>query len=80
MQRQVTRDNHYVPQWYQRGFHRKGQHKLYILDFEPGFKLLPNGQSLQKNSVEFLGPKLAFQELDLYTTRFGEILNDDIER
>ena len=27
---QITRDNHYVPQWYQRGFMAKGKHKLHV--------------------------------------------------
>lgn len=76
---QVTRDNHYVPQWYQRGFMPKGRHKLYVRNLKPGTKSLPNGQTLTEPEVEELGPRLAFYELDLYTTRFGSILNDDIE-
>lgn len=78
-EKQVTRDNHYVPQWYQRGFMPKGRHKLYVRNLQPGFKNLPNGQTLAEPEVEELGPRLAFVELDLYTTRFGRILNDDIE-
>ncbi|WP_312834174.1 DUF4238 domain-containing protein [Comamonas sp.] len=78
-EKQVTRDNHYVPQWYQRGFMPKGRHKLYVRNLQPGVKSLPNGQTLAEPEVEELGPKLAFVELDLYTTRFGPILNDDIE-
>lgn len=77
--KQVTRDNHYVPQWYQRGFMPKGRHKLFVRNLQPGVKSLPNGQTLDEPEVEELGPKLAFVELDLYTTRFGPILNDDIE-
>lgn len=79
MQHQVTRDNHYVPQWYQRGFMGRGRHKLHVLNLHPTIKPLPNGQSLAAIDVEELGPKLAFKELDLYTTRFGAVLNDDIE-
>lgn len=78
-EKQVTRDNHYVPQWYQRGFMPKGRHKLYVRNLQPGVKSLPNGQTLVEPEVEELGPKLAFVELDLYTTRFGPIINDDIE-
>jgi hypothetical protein len=79
MQPQITRDNHYVPQWYQRGFLAKGQHKLHVLNLRPVDKPLPNGQSLAEQEVEELGPKLAFRELDLYTTRLGQKLNDEIE-
>lgn len=79
MQRQITRDNHYVPQWYQRGFLAKGQHKLHVLNLHPIAKSLPNGKSLSEPDVEELGPKLAFKEFDLYTTRLGHTLNDDIE-
>lgn len=78
-EKQVTRDNHYVPQWYQRGFMLKGKHKLYVRNLQPSVKSLPNGNTLAEPEVEELGPKLAFVELDLYTTRFGSILNDDIE-
>jgi hypothetical protein len=77
--KQVTRDNHYVPQWYQRGFMPKGRHKLFVRNLKPGVKKLPNGQALAEPELEELGPKLAFVERDLYTTRFGSILNDDIE-
>ena len=79
MQQQITRDNHYVPQWYQRGFLAKGKHKLHILNLRPATKSLPNGQILVEPEVEELGPKLAFMERDLYTTRWGQVLNDDIE-
>lgn len=79
MQKQVTRHNHYVPQWYQRGFLTKGRHKLHVRNLCPATTTLPNGQPLQESEVEELGPKLAFKEFDLYTTRFGEVLNDDIE-
>ncbi|MFJ4256837.1 DUF4238 domain-containing protein [Pseudomonas monteilii] len=79
MQKQVTRENHYVPQWYQRGFLTKGRHKLHVRNLYPATTTLPNGQLLQEPEVQELGPKLAFKEFDLYTTRFGEMLNDDIE-
>lgn len=79
MPNQITRDNHYVPQWYQRGFLTNGRHKLYILNLHPTDNPLPNGQTLSESELEELGPKLAFKEFDLYTTRFGTALNDDIE-
>ncbi|MET3140233.1 hypothetical protein AAKU61_004622 [Undibacterium sp. GrIS 1.2] len=79
VQQKITRNNHYVPQWYQRGFLAKGQHKLYVLNLHPAANLLPNAQILWEPDVEELGTKQAFKELDLYTTRLGETLNDDIE-
>lgn len=57
----------------------KGRHKLYVRNLQPGVKSLPNGQTMAEPEVEELGPKLAFVELDLYTTRFGLTINDDIE-
>ncbi len=79
MQPRVTRKNHYVPQWYQRGFMAKGRHKLHVLNMHPVASSLPYGQILAEQEMEELGPKLAFMELDLYTTRLGQTLNDDIE-
>jgi len=80
MQQQITRDNHYVPQWYQKGFLLKGQHKLQVLNLHPGKKLLPGDRIELEPVVEEIGPKRAFSEFDLYTTRFGQTLNDEIEK
>lgn len=77
--KQITRDNHYVPQWYQRGFTVNGKHKLHVLNFHPASKTLPTGQLLTKPEIEEIGAKLAFMERDLYTIRWGSILNDEIE-
>jgi hypothetical protein len=76
---QITRDNHYVPQWYQRGFMANGKHKLHVLNLHPDNKTLPTGQIVVEPEVEELGPKQAFKERDLYTIRWGQLLNDDIE-
>lgn len=80
MDPQITRNNHYVPQWYQRGFLSKAQHKLHVLDLDPECTTLPNGKELREPELKMLSPKLAFKELDLYTTRLGHTLNDEIER
>lgn len=79
MNRQVTRDNHYVPKWYQKGFLLKDRHKLHVRNLHPTKKILPNGKAVLEPEVEELGPKQAFMALDLYTTKFGDVLNDDIE-
>ncbi len=77
--KQITRDNHYVPQWYQRGFMANGSHKLHVLNLHPDTKTLPTGHIIAEPEVEELGPKQAFMERDLYTIRWGKMLNDDIE-
>lgn len=79
MQKQIARDNHYVPKWYQKGFFIKGRHKLHVRNLHPATKTLPNGKNQSELEIEELGPKLAFNKFDLYTTHFGETLNDDIE-
>lgn len=68
---QITRNNHYVPQWYQRGFLPKEQHKLHVLNMSP---------AIRSPEIEYKGPKRSFQAFDLYTTSFGEKLNDEVER
>jgi hypothetical protein len=45
----------------------------------PAVRLLPDAPVLLEPTIEELGARLAFKETDLYTTRFGETLNDDIE-
>lgn len=77
----VTRDNHYVPQWYQRQFLIDGRSKLSVLDKSPPTKTLADGRVVQTGrSVEDKGPVSAFCEEDLYSTFFGTAVNDEIER
>ena len=38
-----TRDNHYVPQWYQKGFLNNNSNNLCYLDLYPDKKELPDG-------------------------------------
>lgn len=80
MPNQITRDNHYVPQWYQRGFLAPGQSRLHYLDMSPGKKVLPDGRTLPLNAAHKWGPKNCFYEYDLYSTHFGIEVNDEIER
>lgn len=80
MNQQITRRNHYVPQWYQRGFLAPPQSRLHVLDLAPQDKTLPNGTVVPGSPLSESSPKFAFVELDLYTTRFGDILNDEVER
>lgn len=75
-----TRNNHYVPRWYQRGFLAAGQSRLFHLNLDPDRKTLPDGRQVPRTAVHEWGTKNCFVEYDLYTTHFGLIVNDDIEK
>ncbi|VVE87671.1 DUF4238 domain-containing protein [Pandoraea bronchicola] len=77
---QQTRNNHYVPQWYQRGFLAPGQSRLFHLNLAPDRKTLPDGRQVPRTALHEWGTKNCFVEYDLYTTHFGPIINDDVER
>jgi hypothetical protein len=76
----ITRNNHYVAEWYQRGFLQHGQWKLHYLDMSPEEKVLPDGRTVTMKSLRTLGPKNCFCEYDLYSTHFGIVVNDEIEK
>jgi hypothetical protein len=80
MDQQLTRKNHYVPIWYQRRFLAEGKNKLHYLDIDPAKRELPDGRIVENRAVFILGPKSCFWTQDLYTTQFGEVLDDEIER
>jgi len=77
---QQTRNNHYVPQWYQRGFLAPGQSRLCHLNLDPDYKTLPDGRQVPRTARHEWGTKNCFVEYDLYTTHFGSIVNDDVEK
>ncbi len=76
----VTRDNHYVPQWYQEGFREPGSSTLAYLDLSPRKIILPNGQQKEERSRFNWTPAKCFRQRDLYSTFFGAAVNDEIER
>ena len=76
----ATRDNHYVPQWYQRGFLSKTSNQLHYLDISPENKSLPNGRVITMNDCNLRPTSQCFYQTDLYTTFFGEYINDEVER
>ncbi|WP_114155035.1 DUF4238 domain-containing protein [Chromobacterium haemolyticum] len=80
MGNQLTRKNHYVPQWYQRGFLTPPQSRLHVLDLAPKETILPNGKAISGSPLSECSPKFAFVEHDLYTTCLGHLLNDEVER
>lgn len=77
---QQTRNNHYVPQWYQRGFLAVGQSRLFYLNLDPDHQTLPDGRIVSRTALHQWGTKNCFVEYDLYTTRFGSLFNDDVEK
>lgn len=77
---QLSRNNHYVPKWYQEGFLAAGDERLHHLDLAPASVRLPDGRSYQHRSKSREYPKHAFRIHDLYSTRFGDIVDDEIER
>src|SRR4029434_10282724 len=79
-QTQITCQNHYVPVWYQKGFILGPRTTLQYLDLDPPKTELPNGRVIVGKKLELLAPKKCFREKDLYTTRFGRTLNDEVER
>jgi hypothetical protein len=77
----ATRNNHYVPQWYQEGFFEPGRKSLAFVDMTPDKKVLPNGRVITQNSAWNDTPtSKAFFEKDLYSTFFGTFVDDEIER
>lgn len=83
-----TRDNHYVPEWYQKGFLFNPYDKLCYLDLDPDkiirpdgtFVLLPDGTPKTHNNLNFWNTSQCFYQTDLYSTFFGPFINDEIER
>ena len=80
MTHQVTRNNHYVPVWYQRGFLGLGQSQLNYLDTAPEQKVLADGRTVTMKALHRWGPKNCFYEYDLYSTHFGTMVNDEVEK
>jgi hypothetical protein len=75
-----TRNNHYVPQWYQEGFFEPGRSTYSYLDLSPRQHALSDGRVVTEKS-KFVSPtSRAFCQRDLYSTFFGTSVNDEIER
>lgn len=75
----TTRDNHYVPEWYQKGFLQNDTDKLCYLDLSPDKKELPNGRIVIFNDRHNWHTSKCFYQTDLYTTFFDNYINDDVE-
>lgn len=76
----ATRNNHYVPQWYQKGFFEPGLNSLQYLDLDPPQKTLADGRLITERARFESPTSLCFRQTDLYSTFFGTAINDEIER
>ena len=76
----ATRNNHYVPRWYQAGFFEPGRATLAYFDLTPPQKTIDDGRVITGNSLVHWPTERCFQQRDLYSTFFGTLVNDEIER
>lgn len=75
-----TRDNHYVPQWYQRGFFPDGADTLQFLDLKPEMFRQRDGSMKPGRCLFNWPPRKCFYKTDLYSTHFLFHVDDEIER
>lgn len=75
-----TRNNHYVPQWYQERFFEPGCNTLAYLDTAPPQRVLSGGRVIAERAMFDAPTSRAFRQRDLYSTFFGTSVDDEIER
>ena len=73
------RHNHYVPIWYQKRFMQPGQHRYYRLDLRPD-EVRNGAIKITRKAIHHWAPDRLFAQDDLYTTRWGNISNTEIEQ
>jgi len=76
------RNNHYVPQWYQRRFIPAEQTncELFYLDLHPETFVDGRGTRRTRKALRRLGPRKCFAQDDLYTTWFAGLPSRQLER
>ncbi|PKI01925.1 DUF4238 domain-containing protein [Glaciecola sp. 33A] len=74
----ATKDNHYIPQWYQKGFMSERNNQLCHLT--PKNIPLPNGELKKVKFRKWYTPAQKFYKEHLYSTFFGAEVNDEIEQ
>ena len=76
------RNNHYVPQWYQRRFIPADaeDRELFLLDLKPERFKTPSGKKLKRKALRRTGTRRCFAIDDLYTTRLGGIESRELEK
>lgn len=77
---QQSHKHHYVPEWYQRRFMFEGQNAYFRLDLSPEIIRTQAGKIVKKGEILLKGPGKFFFETDLYTTKYFNLENDDIEK
>jgi hypothetical protein len=60
-----TRNNHYVPEWYQKGFLPYGKNQFYYLNLTPDKKKLPDGKVITLNDCKLRPASKCFYQTDL---------------
>src|SRR5690606_5077094 len=75
-----SRDNHYVPIWYQRGFMAANVNGLFYLDLNAVRSNDPIKRKLVERALPPLPPKRCFVQRELYTTIFAGVPNGEIAR
>lgn len=76
----ITRNNHFVPQWYQERFFSDGRRTLFYLDMSPKVFTRKDGGTTTGSDLFHAPTSRAFAAKDLYSTLFGTAVNDEIER
>ncbi len=76
----TTHRNHYVPQWHQKRFLTDATTRLFYLDLAPQRILLPDGREVGPPALQQNSPRFCFWGQDLYTTVFGGVENDEVQR
>jgi hypothetical protein len=79
MNREQSRNHHYVPQWYQKRFLHPNQFTFHYLDLHPETRT-SNGRKYVRRAVLPWGPDRCFCKDDLYTLRAQNWSADDVER
>jgi hypothetical protein len=74
----ATKDNHYIPQWYQKGFISERNNQLCHLT--PKNIPLPSGELKKVKFRKWYTPAQKFYKEHLYSTFFGAEVNDEIEQ
>ncbi|MDX6610297.1 MAG: hypothetical protein QOF85_2222 [Solirubrobacterales bacterium] len=76
------RNNHYVPQWYQRRFipPEAKDRELFLLDLKPEKFKTPSGKKLTRKTLRRTGARRCFAIDDLYTTRIGGVESRQLEK
>ena len=80
MSQQNSHRHHYVPKWYQKRFMNENQTAYFRLDLSPEIIKTSEGKIIRKGEILNKGVDKFFYEIDLNTTKYFDIENDDIEK